>query len=152
LEEERAVGAARHDLTELTGAAIEKPLRCSEQPYRCADSEWTLHGGQVERRPVEPGFENLVPFRANRRHRAGHDQERRDPTQCGKSATAAEPVGDRFEPRVWPWLVQMGGGRGGWYSWSWLDTKGSRARTASCPSDRTSKRDRFSRARQTCSP
>ena len=23
--------------------------------------------------------------------------------------------------RVWPWLVQMGGGRGGWYSWDWLD-------------------------------
>ncbi len=26
--------------------------------------------------------------------------------------------------KVWPWLVQMGGGRGGWYSWSWLDNKG----------------------------
>ena len=26
--------------------------------------------------------------------------------------------------RVWPWLVQMGGGRGGWYSWDWLDNKG----------------------------
>jgi hypothetical protein len=23
--------------------------------------------------------------------------------------------------RVWPWLAQMGGGRGGWYSWDWLD-------------------------------
>jgi hypothetical protein len=23
--------------------------------------------------------------------------------------------------RVWPWLVQMGGDRGGWYSWDWLD-------------------------------
>ncbi len=23
--------------------------------------------------------------------------------------------------RVWPWLVQMGGGRGGWYSWDWVD-------------------------------
>lgn len=23
--------------------------------------------------------------------------------------------------KVWPWLVQMGGGRGGWYSWDWLD-------------------------------
>ena len=26
--------------------------------------------------------------------------------------------------RVWPWLVQMGGGRGGWYSWwDWLDNR-----------------------------
>ena len=23
--------------------------------------------------------------------------------------------------RVWPWLVQMGLGRGGWYGWDWLD-------------------------------
>lgn len=23
--------------------------------------------------------------------------------------------------KVWPWLVQMGGDRGGWYSWDWLD-------------------------------
>jgi hypothetical protein len=26
--------------------------------------------------------------------------------------------------KVWPWLVQMGGDRGGWYSWDWLDNKG----------------------------
>ena len=26
--------------------------------------------------------------------------------------------------RVWPWLAQMGGGRGGWYSWDWLDNNG----------------------------
>jgi hypothetical protein len=26
--------------------------------------------------------------------------------------------------RVWPWLVQMGGDRGGWYSCDWLDNKG----------------------------
>jgi hypothetical protein len=26
--------------------------------------------------------------------------------------------------RVWPWLVQMGGGRAGWYSWDWLDNNG----------------------------
>jgi hypothetical protein len=25
---------------------------------------------------------------------------------------------------VWRWLVQMGGGRGGWYSWDWLDNNG----------------------------
>jgi hypothetical protein len=27
--------------------------------------------------------------------------------------------------RVWPWLVQMGLGRGGWYSWDWLDNHGT---------------------------
>lgn len=26
--------------------------------------------------------------------------------------------------RVWPWLAQMGGDRGGWYSWDWLDNNG----------------------------
>ena len=26
--------------------------------------------------------------------------------------------------RVWRWLVQMGGDRGGWYSWDWLDNNG----------------------------
>lgn len=26
--------------------------------------------------------------------------------------------------RVWPWLAQMGGDRGGWYGWDWLDNKG----------------------------
>ena len=26
--------------------------------------------------------------------------------------------------RVWRWLVQMGGGRAGWYSWDWLDNNG----------------------------
>ncbi len=25
---------------------------------------------------------------------------------------------------VWPWLAQMGGDRGGWYSWDWLDNNG----------------------------
>ncbi len=25
---------------------------------------------------------------------------------------------------VWPWLAQMGGDRGGWYSWDFLDNKG----------------------------
>lgn len=27
--------------------------------------------------------------------------------------------------RVWPWLVQMGCDRAGWYSWDWLDNGGS---------------------------
>ena len=26
--------------------------------------------------------------------------------------------------KVWPWLVQMGGDRGGWYSWDWIDNHG----------------------------
>jgi hypothetical protein len=29
--------------------------------------------------------------------------------------------------QVWPWLMQMGGGRAGWYSWDWLDNKGVRS-------------------------
>jgi hypothetical protein len=27
--------------------------------------------------------------------------------------------------RVWPWLVQIGYGRGGWYSYDWLDNDGT---------------------------
>ena len=41
---------------------------------------------------------------------------------------------------VWPWLVQLGYGRGGWYSYDQLDMKGSRARAASCPSTSRSPR------------
>src|SRR5208337_2222847 len=26
--------------------------------------------------------------------------------------------------RVWPWLVQMGSGRAGWYSYDWVDNDG----------------------------
>jgi proline iminopeptidase len=26
--------------------------------------------------------------------------------------------------KVWPWLVQMGGDRAGWYGWDWLDNGG----------------------------
>jgi hypothetical protein len=26
--------------------------------------------------------------------------------------------------QVWPWLIQRGGGRAGWYSWDWLDNHG----------------------------
>jgi hypothetical protein len=29
--------------------------------------------------------------------------------------------------RIWPWLVQMGLGRGGWYSYDWLDNWGHRS-------------------------
>jgi hypothetical protein len=28
---------------------------------------------------------------------------------------------------VWPWLAQMGAGRGGWYSYDWIDNRGHRS-------------------------
>ena len=34
---------------------------------------------------------------------------------------------------VWPWLVQMGWDRGGWYSWDLLDNAGRRSATAVHP-------------------
>lgn len=40
-----------------------------------------------------------------------------------RSATMAVTI-DAPPSRVWPWLVQMGYGRGGWYSWDHLDNWG----------------------------
>ncbi|MDX1889991.1 hypothetical protein [Mycolicibacterium sp. 050158] len=40
-----------------------------------------------------------------------------------RAATMAVTI-DAPPERVWPWLVQMGGDRGGWYSWDRLDNGG----------------------------
>src|SRR5438477_13013046 len=40
-----------------------------------------------------------------------------------RSATMAVTI-DAPPSRVWPWLVQMGVDRGGWYSWDRLDNFG----------------------------
>lgn len=40
-----------------------------------------------------------------------------------RSATMAVTI-EAPPERVWPWLVQMGYGRGGWYSWDHLDNWG----------------------------
>jgi len=55
------------------------------------------------------------------------DELIRDPTSSATMATTLPAPPEE----VWPWLVQMGGGRGGWYSWDWLDNDGTRARTGS---------------------
>ena len=34
---------------------------------------------------------------------------------------------------VWPWLVQMGSGRGGWYSYDWVDNDGRPSATQIIP-------------------
>jgi hypothetical protein len=36
--------------------------------------------------------------------------------------------------RVWPWLVQMGSGRAGWYSYDWVDNDSHPSATAIVPS------------------
>jgi hypothetical protein len=41
----------------------------------------------------------------------------------GSSTTRAITVGAPPE-RIWPWLVQLGYGRGGWYSYDWIDNDG----------------------------
>lgn len=43
-----------------------------------------------------------------------------------RSATMATEI-DAPPARVWPWLVQMGVDRGGWYSWDRLDNFGRRS-------------------------
>jgi hypothetical protein len=40
-----------------------------------------------------------------------------------RAATMAVTIGARPD-EVWPWLVQLGGDRGGWYSWDHLDNRG----------------------------
>jgi proline iminopeptidase len=40
-----------------------------------------------------------------------------------RAATMAITI-DAPPDQVWPWLVQLGGGRGGWYSWDRLDNGG----------------------------
>ena len=55
-----------------------------------------------------------------------------DPTGGATMATflAAPPE------EVWPWLVQMGGGRAGWYSWDWVDNGGEPSADHIVPSGR----------------
>jgi hypothetical protein len=45
---------------------------------------------------------------------------------AARSATMAVTI-DAPPSRVWPWLVQMGVDRGGWYSWDRLDNFGRRS-------------------------
>lgn len=45
-----------------------------------------------------------------------------------RSPTMAATI-DAASEQVWPWLVQMGGDRGGWYSWDRLDNAGQRSAT-----------------------
>src|SRR5579871_298398 len=40
-----------------------------------------------------------------------------------RAATMAVTI-EASPDQVWPWLVQMGGDRGGWYSWDLLDNAG----------------------------
>src|SRR5271166_2507200 len=35
--------------------------------------------------------------------------------------------------RVWPWLIQMGSGRAGWYSYDWVDNDGQPSATEVIP-------------------
>lgn len=38
---------------------------------------------------------------------------------------------------VWPWLVQMGAGRGGWYSYDFIDNRGYRSADSILPQFRS---------------
>ena len=49
-----------------------------------------------------------------------------------RAATMAVTI-ERPPDQVWPWLVQMGGDRGGWYSWDRLDNGGRPSATGVHP-------------------
>ena len=42
----------------------------------------------------------------------------------GKRAATMAVTIDAPPDQVWPWLIQLGGDRGGWYSWDRLDNRG----------------------------
>src|SRR5438046_9842004 len=54
--------------------------------------------------------------------------------------------------RIWPWLVQMGGGRGGWYSRDWLDNNGEPSADRIVPEWQSLEVGRQLKARQTGGP
>lgn len=51
----------------------------------------------------------------------------------GERATTMAITIDAAPEQVWPWLVQMGWDRGGWYSWDRLDNAGHRSATSVHP-------------------
>lgn len=48
----------------------------------------------------------------------------RDVVAGGKRSPTMAVTIDATPEQVWPWLVQLGSGRGGWYSWDLLDNGG----------------------------
>lgn len=67
--------------------------------------------------------------RAERRRAMPGDAIIDDPIFVSDHAiTIAAPV-----PAVWPWLVQMGAGRAGWYSWDLIDNGGRPSSTQILP-------------------
>jgi hypothetical protein len=50
------------------------------------------------------------------------------------AATTTRAIGIAATPtEVWPWLVQIGHGRAGWYSYDWIDNDGHRSATSIIP-------------------
>jgi hypothetical protein len=67
--------------------------------------------------------------RAERAHPLPGDEIVREPiTIFDHAITLDAPPED-----VWPWLAQMGAGRGGWYSWDFIDNAGNPSASAILP-------------------
>jgi hypothetical protein len=50
------------------------------------------------------------------------------------AASTTRAIGIAAPPEeVWPWLVQIGHGRAGWYSYDWIDNDGHRSATTIVP-------------------
>jgi hypothetical protein len=82
---------------------------------------------------IRPRFPSCRASRAERAHALAGDEIVREPIATFDHAiTLPAPPRD-----VWPWLAQMGAGRGGWYSWDFVDNGGHPSASTILPEHRS---------------
>jgi hypothetical protein len=90
----------------------ERPMHVKRHPWLTAVAVVTL----VEAGVVRLGLTYGSTHEERRRQLPGDDLVREPAVQTDHAVTISAPPS-----AVWPWLVQMGWGRGGWYTARWVD-------------------------------
>ena len=117
-DRQRAAHTRRCDVRPYHGRASRRTLQIwqrEEEFAYVAGMAAVVYGLWVRRRLVRWGAtdeEVNGPYPGAERVRKGR-----------RSATMAVAI-DAPPDQVWPWLAQLGSGRGGWYSWDRLDNGG----------------------------